>query len=325
VAENQSLTRDGSNLRRRSEVYRGVVQSFPKASSSGLSMALVGTPIDTVRNMQQIDDSDANGREKTKSYLNEVAASAGSMPQIAMGFGSKSASANVDIERTTQRGASVTAAGGISVRSTEGDIVLAGSKLLAGGAVMLDAQRDLMLLASADTQTQTSDSRTKSGSTVFAIQDIGAASRQVNGGPNSGGITTMPYSEGRGTNDADRQVVGQTGSSISGQQITLISRQGDIALQGANVAAEASVNLIAQKGGIELLPGMATQSWQETQRQMQFGDLGGDGYSGTVGIRKELYVVDGSSTDQNSLRTQLSSLKGDVNVLAKQDLVTKSG
>ncbi|WP_456362213.1 two-partner secretion domain-containing protein [Xanthomonas arboricola] len=299
------------------------IQSQAKASSSGLSMALVGTPIDTVRNMQQIDDSDANGREKTKSYLNEVAASAGSMPQIAMGFGSKSASANVDIERATQRGASVTAAGGISVRSTEGDIVLAGSKLLAGGEVMLDAQRDLMLLTSADTQTQTSESRTKSSSTVFAIQDIGAASRQVNGGPNSGGITTMPYSEGRGTNDADRQVVGQTGSSISGQQITLISREGDIALQGANVAAEAAVNLIAQKGGIELLPGMATQSWQETQRQMQFGDLGGDGYSGTVGIRKELHVVDGSSTDQNSLRTQLSSLKGDVNVLAKQDLVAK--
>ncbi|PPU55917.1 hemagglutinin repeat-containing protein [Xanthomonas codiaei] len=180
-----------------------------------------------------------------------------------------------------------------------------------------------MLLTSADTQTQTSESRTKSSSTVFAIQDIGAASRQVNGGPNSGGITTMPYSEGRGTNDADRQVVGQTGSSISGQQITLISRQGDIALQGANIAAEAAVNLIAQKGGIELLPGMATQNWQETQRQMQFGDLGGDGYSGTVGIRKELHVVDGSSTDQNSLRTQLSSLKGDVNVLAKQDLVAK--
>ncbi|MCD0244471.1 hemagglutinin repeat-containing protein [Xanthomonas melonis] len=299
------------------------IESQAKASSSGLSMALVGTPIDTVRNMQQIDDSDANGREKTKSYLNEVAASAGSVPQIALGFGSKSASANVDIERTTQRGTSVTAAGGISVRSTEGDIVLAGSKLLAGGAVMLDAQRDLMLLASADTQTQTSDRRTKSGSTVFAIQDIGAASRQVNGGPNSGGITTMPYSEGRGTNDAGRQVIGQTGSSISGQQITLTSRQGDIALQGANVAAEAAVNLIAQKGGIELLPGTATQSWQETQRQMQFGDLGGDGYSGTVGIRKELHVVDGSSTDQNSLRTQLSSLKGDVNVLAKQDLVVK--
>ncbi|QDS20163.1 hypothetical protein FPL05_10715 [Xanthomonas citri pv. glycines] len=33
VAENQSLTRDGSNLRRRSEVYRGVVQSFPRFSS----------------------------------------------------------------------------------------------------------------------------------------------------------------------------------------------------------------------------------------------------------------------------------------------------
>ncbi|WP_219820292.1 hypothetical protein, partial [Xanthomonas arboricola] len=42
VAENQSLTRDGSNLRRRSEVYRGVVQSFPNALmyKEILSMAL---------------------------------------------------------------------------------------------------------------------------------------------------------------------------------------------------------------------------------------------------------------------------------------------
>ncbi|WP_219820568.1 hypothetical protein, partial [Xanthomonas arboricola] len=40
VAENQSLTRDGSNLRRRSEVYRGVVQSFPKRALTSFGRGL---------------------------------------------------------------------------------------------------------------------------------------------------------------------------------------------------------------------------------------------------------------------------------------------
>jgi filamentous hemagglutinin len=291
--------------------------------SKGLSATLTGTPIDTLRNLQQVKDSDGSSADKANGYAKELGAAALTLPGINVGYGSSKSQGAVAVETTTQRGSSLNAAGNVSIRATEGDITVAGSSIAAGGTATLDAQRHVMLLTSVDTQSNGQNSSS-------SVHQYGASSispgdmiRHVQGGPNSSGVRMSPYNSGSGEGSSNQQVIGQTGSTINADKINLISREGDITLQGAQVAAEKALNVLAEKGGIELLPGQISQSWQETQRSKQIGDLGGTGYSGSTGVRNELHDVNGQKTDQNSVRTSLSSNTGDVTLVAKEDLIAR--
>ncbi len=291
--------------------------------SKGLSVAITGTPIDTIRNLQQVKDSDGSGADKASGYAKELGAAALTLPGINVGYGSSKSQGSVAVETTTQRGSSLNAAGNVTVRATEGDITVAGSSIAAGGTATLDAQRHVMLLTSVDTQ---SDVRNSSSSThQYGASSIspGDMIRHVQGGPNSGGVRMSPYNSGNSAGNSNQQVIGQTGSTINADKINLVSREGDITLQGAQVAAENALNVLAQKGNVELLPGEISRSWQETQRSKQIGDLGGDGYTGSTGVRNEFHDVNGRQTDQNSVRTSLSSNQGDVTVMAMGDLIAR--
>lgn len=291
--------------------------------SKGLSVAITGTPIDTLRNLQQVKDSDGSGADKASGYAKELGAAALTLPGINVGYGSSKSQGSVAVETTTQRGSSLNAAGNVTVRATEGDITVAGSSIAAGGTATLDAQRHVMLLTSVDTQ---SDVRNSSSSThQYGASSIspGDMIRHVQGGPNSGGVRMSPYNSGNSEGNSNQQVIGQTGSTINADKINLVSREGDITLQGAQVAAENALNVSAQKGNVELLPGEISRSWQETQRSKQIGDLGGDGYTGSTGVRNELHDVNGRQTDQNSVRTSLSSNQGDVNIVAQGDVIAR--
>ncbi len=291
--------------------------------SKGLSATLTGTPIDTIRNLQQVSNSSGSDADKANGYLKEMGAAGLTLPGINVGYGSSKSQGAVAVETTTQRGSSLNAAGNVSIRATEGDITVAGSSIAAGGTATLDAQRHVMLLTSVDTQSNGQNSSS-------SVHQYGASSispgdmiRHVQGGPNSSGVRMSPYNSGSGEGSSNQQVIGQTGSTINADKINLISREGDITLQGAQVAAEKALNVLAEKGGIELLPGQISQSWQETQRSKQIGDLGGTGYSGSTGVRNELHDVNGQKTDQNSVRTSLSSNTGDVTLVAKEDLIAR--
>ncbi len=291
--------------------------------SKGLSATLTGTPVDTLRNLQQVKDSDGSSADKASGYAKELGAAALTLPGINVGYGSSKSQGSVAVETTTQRGSSLNAAGNVTVRATEGDITVAGSSIAAGGTATLDAQRHVMLLTSVDTQ---SDGRSSSSSThQYGASSIspGDMIRHVQGGPNSGGVRMSPYNSGNSEGSSNQQVIGQTGSTINADKINLVSREGDITLQGGQVAAENALNVLAQKGNVELLPGEISHSWQETQRSKQIGDLGGDGYTGSTGVRNEFHDVNGRQTDQNSVRTSLSSNQGDVNVVAKGDLIAR--
>lgn len=291
--------------------------------SSGVSATLTGTPVDTIRNLQQVSNSSGSDTDKTNGYLKEIGASLLTLPGINVGYGSSKSQGSVSVDTTTQRGSSLNAAGNITVRATEGDITVAGSSIAAGGTATLDAQRHVMLLTSIDTQS--TDRTGSSSSNQYGASSIspGDMIRHVQGGPNSSGVRMSPYNSGNSEGSSNQQVIGQTGSTINADRINLVSRGGDITLQGAQVAAENALNVLAQKGGIELLPGEITRTWQETQRSKQIGDLGGDGYTGSTGVRNEMHDVNGRQTDQNSVRTSLTSNKGDISLVAKQDLVAR--
>lgn len=291
--------------------------------SSGVSATLTGTPIDTIRNLQQVSNGSGSSAEKAGGYIKELGAASLTLPGINVGYGSSKSQGSVAVDTTTQRGSSLNAAGNVSIRATEGDITVAGSSIAAGGTATLDAQRHVMLLTSVDTQSndQNGSSSTKQyGASSISLGDM---FRHIQGGPNSSGVRMSPYNSGNSEGSSNQQVIGQTGSAINADKINLVSREGDITLQGAQVAAENALNVLAQKGGIELLPGEITRSWQETQRSKQIGDLGGDGYTGSTGVRNELHDVNGRQTDQNSVRTSLSSTNGDISLVAKEDLVAR--
>lgn len=298
-------------------------QASQSSRSSGVSATLTGTPIDTIRNLQQVSDGSGSSADKAGGYIKEIGASSLTLPGINVGYGSSKSQGSVAVDTTTQRGSSLNAAGNVSIRATEGDITVAGSSIAAGGTATLDAQRHVMLLTSVDTQSndQTGSSSTRQyGASSISPGDM---FRHIQGGPNSSGVRMTPYNSGNSDGSSTQQVIGQTGSTINADKINLVSREGDITLQGAQVAAENALNVLAQKGGIELLPGEITRTWQETQRSKQVGDLGGDGYTGSTGVRNELHDVNGRQTDQNSVRTSLTSNNGDISLVAKEDLVAR--
>ena len=298
-------------------------QASQSSRSSGVSATLTGTPIDTIRNLQQVSDGSGSSADKAGGYIKEIGAASLTLPGINVGYGSSKSQGSVAVDTTTQRGSSLNAAGNVSIRATEGDITVAGSSIAAGGTATLDAQRHVMLLTSVDTQSndQTGSSSTRQyGASSISPGDM---FRHIQGGPNSSGVRMTPYNSGNSDGGSNQQVIGQTGSTINADKINLVSREGDITLQGAQIAAENALNVLAQKGGIELLPGEITRTWQETQRSKQIGDLSGDGYTGSTGVRNELHDVNGRQTDQNSVRTSLTSNNGDISLVAKEDLVAR--
>ncbi|MCC7633270.1 hemagglutinin repeat-containing protein [Stenotrophomonas rhizophila] len=298
-------------------------QASQSRRRSGLSATLTGTPVDTLRNLQQVSNGSGSSADKAGGYIKELGAAALTLPGINVGYGSSKSQGSVAVDTTTQRGSSLNAAGNVSIRATEGDITVVGSSIAAGGTATLDAQRHVMLLTSTDTRSndQSGSSSTKQyGASSISPGDM---IRHVQGGPNSSGVRTSPYNSDNSDGSSSQQVIGQTGSSINADRINLVSREGDITLQGAQVAAENALNVLAQKGGIELLPGEITRTWQETQRSKQIGDLGGDGYTGSTGVRNELHDVNGRQSEQNSVRTSLTSNKGDISLVAKEDLVAR--
>lgn len=291
--------------------------------SSGVSATLTGTPIDTIRNLQQVSNGSGSTADKAGGYIKELGAASLTLPGINVGYGSSKSQGSVAVDTTTQRGSSLNAAGNVSIRATEGDITVAGSSIAAGGTATLDAQRHVMLLTSIDTQSNDQNSSSRTNQYGASSISLGDMFRHIQGGPNSSGVRMSPYNSGNSDGSSTQQVIGQTGSTINADKINLVSREGDITLQGAQVAAENALNVLAQKGGIELLPGEITRTWQETQRSKQIGDLGGDGYTGSTGVRNEYHDVNGRQTDQNSVRTSLSSNKGDISLVAKEDLVAR--
>uniref|UniRef100_UPI0013CE6E68 hemagglutinin repeat-containing protein n=1 Tax=Pseudomonas viridiflava TaxID=33069 RepID=UPI0013CE6E68 len=150
----------------------------------GVSATLTGTPIDTIRNLQQVSNGSGSSAEKAGGYIKELGAASLTLPGINVGYGSSKSQGSVAVDTTTQRGSSLNAAGNVSIRATEGDITVAGSSIAAGGTATLDAQRHVMLLTSVDTQSndQNGSSSTKQyGASSISLGDM---FRHIQGGPN---------------------------------------------------------------------------------------------------------------------------------------------
>ena len=305
-----------------------------QTSSSGISIGIVGTPLDTLRNMRDIQRNSSKVT-RAQQTLNEIGAGAMDTPQVAVNFGSSHSSSQSSSSSLTHSASQLTASGDIRLRATgdgstdatgranNGDITITGSTLSAGGAAALDAQRNVVLQASTDTH-QESNSATSSGwHYSTAAPSWGDLGRFVGGGPNNSGVSMSPYGTARSADNLSGDSTSQNASVILGKTVQVQSRTGNIDVVGSGISALSSVDLLAKQGKIDIVAGTDTSNRHEDHSSRQLGDLGGTGTSGTVGVRNTSSTLDTGKTQQSTIRSQVASTAGDVNIVARDDVTVK--
>ncbi|KES15536.1 hypothetical protein GASC598I20_004980, partial [Gilliamella apicola SCGC AB-598-I20] len=228
-------------------------------------------------------------------------------------------------------GSTLTAAGNIQLHATNsqerdaqgqlthGDVVIKGSDLTAGEAIIIDANRHVAIETSADTQSEHSKTTSKNWSATTAAATAGSSVRFINGSPNHGaGI--LPYGSESSGNRSNSDVVGQNASTLTANNIAINSREGNIDIKGSLLNSQYDINLHAAKGHVDI-SASTNQSHSENKGYHKvIGELGGDGYSGTVGYQHSRYKELEDKATQSNIRSGLNSTKGNINVVAGDDV-----
>ncbi|CCF97823.1 putative adhesin/hemolysin [Ralstonia solanacearum K60] len=309
--------------------------SSEEAHSSGISVGLVGTPLDTLRNQReaQRDPSKVN---RVRNTLNEVGAGALDTPQLAIGFNSRGSRSQTSSESLTHSASQLTASGDIRLRATgngttdangratSGDITVTGSTLSAGGTAALDAQRHVVLQASTDTYQESNSASTSGSHFTTAATTLGDLGRNVGGGPNSSGVGLAPYGSAHSADNAAASSSRQNASVVIGKSVQVQARTGDITVSGSGISALSDVDLLARQGKVDIVAGTDTSNRHEDHSDRTIGDLGGNGYSGTVGVRSTSRTLDTAKSQQSTVRSQVGSAAGNVTIVAG-DNVTVHG
>jgi len=304
-----------------------------EAHSSGLTVAVTGTPFDTVRNLKA-DASSGNGFQRSQSVLNEIGASAADVPGISVSYGQSRSSSTTDMSSLTNSGSTVRGGGNVTVKATggaqkdangnvvDGDIAVIGSAISAGGTATLDANRNVTLQASTDQLQQSTQSSSSSWGVQLATPSPGDLARWIGGGANTGGNSPSPYNASRSNSDGSQTVTQQTASSVTGNSVVIKSKTGDINVVGSGISGTQGVDLVATQGAINVLAGLDTNVTHQESSSRQIGSLGSNGTATgfSVGVANSHSVQDTASQTQSTMRSQIVSGNGNVTLDAKQDI-----
>ncbi|MGA4089331.1 hemagglutinin repeat-containing protein [Ralstonia nicotianae] len=305
--------------------------SSQEAHSSGISVGLVGTPLDTLRNQREAQ-RDPSTVSRVRNTLNEAGAGALDTPQLAIGFNARGSRSQTSSESLTHSASQLTASGDIRLRATgngatdangraaSGDITITGSTLSAGGTAALDAQRSVVLQASTDTYQESSSASSSGSHFSTAGPSWGDLGRNVGGGPNSSGVGLAPYGSAHSADNAAGNSSRQNASVVIGKSVQVQARTGDITVSGSGISALSDVDLLARQGKVDIVAGNDTSSRHEDHSDRTIGDLGGNGYSGTVGVRSASSTLDTAKSQQSTIRSQVSSAAGNVTIAARDDV-----
>ena len=305
-----------------------------EARQSGIGIRLVGTPYDTVKNINAVAGGNGSQAQKGKGILDELGASALSVPQLAVSIGSSSSNYQATVSSLANQGSNFTAAGDLKLTATgsgavdangkavDGNINVSGSNLSAGGAAILNAMRDINILAATNQIQQNNSASSSSSGINFATPDWGTLIRSLTGGPNQGGTTLSPVSFSHSTDNGTSTINTQVGSNINADRVVINSRTGDINVGGSSVYGNNDVSLLAQQGRINVNSGENTSDQHEDHNSTAFGSLGSsnNGTATSVGYRTTSDTIDSNQQLQNPIRSQISSGNGNLTLDAKQDI-----
>jgi filamentous hemagglutinin len=183
----------------------------------------------------------------------------------------------------------------------------------------------VILQTSTDQSQQSVQSSQSSTGFSLAAPSIGDVSRWINGGPNSGGVSSSAYNASRSTSDGSTLATQQTASVVSGNSVVIKSNTGDIDVVGSGISGTQSVDLIATKGVINVLAGVDTTVNHQDSSSHQIGDLGSNGTSTgfSDGVASSHSVQDAAAQTQSTMRSQIVSQSGSVSLSANQDITVR--
>ncbi|WP_426817036.1 hemagglutinin repeat-containing protein [Winslowiella sp. 2C04] len=306
------------------------VETF-ESKQSGLTLALSGavgsalnTAVNTAQQARKESDSRLSALQNTKAVLSGVQAAQAqeavnlndnksemSGISISVSAGSQKSSSTQRQEQAISSGSTLNAGNNLNITATgkkgganSGDIAITGSQLKAGGDTTLDAQRDLMLSAAADTQ-KTEGSNKSSGGNVG--MSIGL-------GKNSGFSVFANANSSRGSENGDGTSWNET-TLDSGGNVTLHSGR-DTTLTGAQVSGEQITADVGRDLTLQSLQDSDRYDSKQTSVSGGFSiPIGAGSGSANLSVSKDkLHSNYDSVTDQ----TGLYAGKGGYDITVKQ-------
>lgn len=302
-----------------------------ETKSSGIGIALKGTPYDSYQNLRDIGKTEGV-TQKARLYLSEAAAMVFDAPQIALSIGRNSSKTEQHTQGVYQTGSALTAAGDIQLQTTlaegttnvsrpnAGNILVSGSSLQAGGNLLLDAVRDINLQSASDWGKTEANHTQRGWSFSNAIPGIGSSIRHLSGGPNHG-VSLIPFASESAREKQQGDTLAQTASTLSGKNVTLNSQQRDVLITGSAVTGISAVSISANNGNVIVNPGQNHARHETAGSRSTIGDLGGDGYSSTVGWQSNRYRSVDDVSQQSAIRSVIQSGDGDIGITAKEKVV----
>ncbi|WP_321818699.1 MULTISPECIES: hemagglutinin repeat-containing protein [unclassified Paraburkholderia] len=307
-----------------------------EAHSSGLTVAITGTPLDTVKNLRA-DASSGNAFERGQNTLLEVGASAADTPGISVSYGRSSSSSTTDLSSVTNAGSTLRAGGNVTVNATggavkdasgkalDGDITVTGSAISAGGTALFNANHDVTFQASTDQLQQSTQSSSSSSGFSLAAPSLGDVTRWVGGTANSDGVGPSPYNAASSSANGTQTANTQTASTVVANSVVVKSDTGDINVIGSGISGTQGVDLVASQGAINVLAGLDSSTNHQESSSKKIGGLGSNGTSTgfSVGVASNHGVEDSAAQTQSTMRSQLVSANGNVTLDAKQDVTVQ--
>lgn len=273
---------------------------------------------------------DQNGITGSTSATGDVApgASAASGIKVSISVGSSASQSTSQSRSDSAAGSTAKAGGNVNIHATEGDITVQGSNVQAAGDVVLQAAKDVNIVASADQESNQSTNSSSSaslgvsfgvgsGSTGFSV-DV-AASRGK-GQANSDSTTynnshiaagnTAIIQSGGDTNVIGGDVMARQVQADVGGDLTVQSLQ-DIATSNAkqsNTGFAASIPIGAGSGSVSVSQSKQSSNSNYQSVGEQSGIMTGDGgfqinVAGNTGLKGGV-MASTAEASKNSLSTQ---------------------
>ncbi|HFQ9140657.1 TPA: hemagglutinin repeat-containing protein [Enterobacter cancerogenus] len=280
--------------------------------SSGLTVALSGAAgsavnnaVTTAQSAKQSSDSRLAVLQGTQAALSGVqAGQAVALDQakgdsdkrnnntigISASIGSQSSKSSSHMESETTTGSTLSAGNNVTIKATGSDITVAGSQIKAGKDVMLDAARDVNLIASQDTH-QTTGKNSSSGGSLGVGVGVGSGGAGISISANAN--SSKGHEKGNG--------VWQNETTVDAGNRVTINTGRDATIAGAQVSGDAVVADIGRDLTIA-----STQDSDHYNRK-QNSVSGGVGYtfgagtaSGSINVSRDKMTSDYDSVQEQS-------------------------
>lgn len=378
VVAGQDVQLSGQNVNILAAQNNNRSEQTHKSKTGGLTLALsgtVGSAVDstyqTVKQARGEDDSRLSALQGIKAGLTGVQAwqatqqgggmnseNAGQFVGISASLGSQKSSSKQVQEQSVSQGSTLSAGNNLSIRATgseqgqDGDIRIQGSQLKAGNDLILNAQRNVVLEAAANTQKLDGKSKSSGGAvgaslgvgpqggglSVFASVNQGAGKEKGNG--TAWSETTLDAGHqvtlvsGRDTALKGAQVSGERVVADVGRDLTLQSLQDndDYKSRQKNVSAGASVAIIGVGGGANLSASQSEIDSKYSSVQEQTGLFAGKGgFEIEVGKHTQLdgaVIASTAEAERNRLSTDTlgwSDIRNKADYQSQQQSVSVSG